>query len=696
MNRPTFDTGKPYQKATATWVRRRLADQQGRCFLHDGDQSGVLLADGVGMGKTWEALAATALILTGLRLRKRRGRVLIICPPNLVSKWEEELSASSPFRKKLNQWVRRRGNTQTAKQIKKTLASVVPVRRSSHVQTEKKYGKVRVESGTFIVSHGLLRRSGYGLSALRQHAWDVIIVDEAHHVRARKALKELAKKNNYCKYKLLLSATPFQLEPREWNHLARLIVEGRTNILGCPEVKAYIEAVSARFEDSKAPELKAEQVRAAEEVLKRIAARTIAAKSPRTYAVLLPDGSEKEIRRIDAFDDKAVRCVFEDIEKSCKRPVNTDAFECAYLQYRYKLANNEDRTFVATKLRRYLSRGEPDKPGKPGVLSTRLVALRKWAKRSWTDDLTDTIKDGQPRKTIIFTAWVGGRDQMGEAEMLKKELSAAFEDALQAVRSKFPQKWETWRIKGQEHIKGLVSKLRIRATVKHDLPGMLARIANDELTATIVGAQKKFLSILHRQIQRQFDAIDAAQRDYKKNYSNSESKNSVEGRGAKRRLNDALGALDRWGEKRALGAVERYTGNENRSDRDRAAASFREVTQPWVLVASNVGAEGIDLQTYTRRIVHYDLEWNPARMEQREGRGDRVGRLLREKLSILYCLVPRTYDERMFHQLVARDRWHGVLLGKAGAKLAADGEMQQVRIESSKFIKKVRLNLSPK
>jgi hypothetical protein len=94
--------------------------------------------------------------------------------------------------------------------------------------------------------------------------------------------------------------------------------------------------------------------------------------------------------------------------------------------------------------------------------------------------------------------------------------------------------------------------------------------------------------------------------------------------------------------------------------------------------------------------VHYDLEWNPTRMEQREGRGDRVGRLLRDPLSIVYCRVPRTYDERMFHQLVARDRWHGVLLGKAAAGMAKDKGAQQVRLESAQFIKKVRLNLAPR
>jgi superfamily II DNA or RNA helicase len=689
MNRPTFETGLTHQKATATWVRRRLADRQGGCFLYDGDQSGVLLADGVGMGKTWEALAATVLILNGMQLKKRKGSVLIICPPNLVTKWEDELSTGSPFRDRLKKWVEDR-QTLTARQIEKTLDCVVPVRRSRHVQTREKYGKSRAESGTYIVSHGLLRRSGDGLSALRQHTWDVIIVDEAHHLAARNALKELVKVNNGCRYKLLLSATPFQLEPKEWSHLAGLIVEGRTTILGRPEIKAYLNAIAARFEDSEAPGPRPIQVQAAQEVLKRIAARTLAAKSPRTYWVLLPDGSQKPIDRIDRLDDKAVQCVFAYIEESYRRTINNHDFECAYLKYRYYLAARGDRTFVATKLRQFLAKGEPGAP------SPRLVALREWAKRTWVLDLKATLKDGFPRKTIVFTSWVG-QVHGGEAEVLKKELSAAFEDALQAVRTQYPQKWEVWRSKGEESIRSLDSKLRIPeidkadAWIKQRLPIILDRIANDELNAVIAGSRDGFRRRLRKQIQQQLNAIEAAWRDY----ATSESKNSVEGRGAKRRLNDALGALERWGDKHGLGSVERYTGNENRITRDRAAAGFREVTQPWVLVASNVGAEGIDLQTYTRRIIHYDLEWNPARMEQREGRGDRVGRLLKEELSIIYCLVPRTYDERMFHQLVARDRWHGVLLGKAGARLVAD-EGMPVRIETAKFIKKARLNLSPR
>lgn len=43
---------------------------------------------------------------------------------------------------------------------------------------------------------------------------------------------------------------------------------------------------------------------------------------------------------------------------------------------------------------------------------------------------------------------------------------------------------------------------------------------------------------------------------------------------------------------------------------------------PSLLLATDVAAEGIDLSRLTR-VVHYDLPWTPARMEQREGRSRR-------------------------------------------------------------------------
>lgn len=46
---------------------------------------------------------------------------------------------------------------------------------------------------------------------------------------------------------------------------------------------------------------------------------------------------------------------------------------------------------------------------------------------------------------------------------------------------------------------------------------------------------------------------------------------------------------------------------------------------PGLLVATECLSEGINLQEYFDAVVHYDLPWNPNRLEQRDGRVDRFG-----------------------------------------------------------------------
>lgn len=69
--------------------------------------------------------------------------------------------------------------------------------------------------------------------------------------------------------------------------------------------------------------------------------------------------------------------------------------------------------------------------------------------------------------------------------------------------------------------------------------------------------------------------------------------------------------------------------------------------------------------------MHHDLAWNPAQLEQRVGRVDRLGSLtlkLREKnplatLEVLYPLVHRTIDERLYRTVKSREKWLEFLLG---------------------------------
>ena len=56
-----------------------------------------------------------------------------------------------------------------------------------------------------------------------------------------------------------------------------------------------------------------------------------------------------------------------------------------------------------------------------------------------------------------------------------------------------------------------------------------------------------------------------------------------------------------------------------------------------VLVATDCLSEGINLQEYFTAVLHYDLPWNPNRIEQREGRVDRFGQTAPEiKTYVLY------------------------------------------------------------
>jgi hypothetical protein len=76
---------------------------------------------------------------------------------------------------------------------------------------------------------------------------------------------------------------------------------------------------------------------------------------------------------------------------------------------------------------------------------------------------------------------------------------------------------------------------------------------------------------------------------------------------------------------------------------------FKDPLGPRVLLSSEVGSEGIDLQ-FCRVVVNYDLPWNPMRVEQRIGRIDRVGQQA-QRLSIVNFKIRDTIEERLYDRL---------------------------------------------
>jgi superfamily II DNA/RNA helicase len=88
-----------------------------------------------------------------------------------------------------------------------------------------------------------------------------------------------------------------------------------------------------------------------------------------------------------------------------------------------------------------------------------------------------------------------------------------------------------------------------------------------------------------------------------------------------RRLREALSETDCADERIAV-----FTGATGQDRREEVKAAFNAdpAKEPLrILICTDAAREGINLQTYCSDLVHFDLPWNPSRLEQRNGRIDR-------------------------------------------------------------------------
>lgn len=87
-------------------------------------------------------------------------------------------------------------------------------------------------------------------------------------------------------------------------------------------------------------------------------------------------------------------------------------------------------------------------------------------------------------------------------------------------------------------------------------------------------------------------------------------------------------------------------------DKDEALRQFESSQGARILLSTEVAAEGVDLQ-FSSLLVNYDLPWNPAKIEQRIGRIDRIGQE-EPQILIWNLLYEGTVDERVHDRLLDR------------------------------------------
>lgn len=707
MSNARFDTGKAHQIAVAKWARQRLADRGGQRFFEEkagdpADQVGCLLADGVGLGKTWEALAAIALLLDKREWRNRRRRakravrqgrrkrrinhrrhtahVLVLLPPGLVAKWWRELHnpERDAFPHRLAKWARQGSREFVAATL--SPASCYVIRKRTDLKKlprgRKKRGRYVLPPGTYLCNWNVLRgEGGHGLdrvNALKNQRWEVVVVDEAHHRRARAALDSL----KHAAYTLLLTATPFQLDMTELHGLTRTLLDRHAphhKVLKRGAVSAFAKAADRAF-DGGDPPTPADK-RAAEEVLRQLVACSDVGRQRRRYFTINRAGEARPITAPSELEETGLVKVFEQGIDA------TDEFDEWYLRQRLRLAGHEagERPrHIAVELRKLLSVNKAPSPPSP-----RLEALGRWACRQFVTDLTATLEDGVPRKLLVFTHL-----KTNVASEIKRVLVEALDAACQEVR-RLPA-WRAMRKKATAGVEKAIAAVTARARSDR-LRARLEQLAR-KLEGTLyfdLFGNERFARLATRDL---IDVIEGEDRLLTR--EGDLELDRTEWHKAQRRTKERTArALFAAVSRSPLAAT--FTGDDTRLQRDAMAEAFKTALAPWILVATNVGSEGIDLHTYSAHLVHFDLEWNPARMEQREGRIDRLGRQLKQPACIYYLLVKDTYDERMFHQLIARQRWHTVLLGRKALQLGkADGP--EAALLSTRQVKSMSLNLDPR
>lgn len=96
--------------------------------------------------------------------------------------------------------------------------------------------------------------------------------------------------------------------------------------------------------------------------------------------------------------------------------------------------------------------------------------------------------------------------------------------------------------------------------------------------------------------------------------------------------------------------------SELADEQRRERIALMENSTQRVMVATDCLSEGINLQELFTAVLHYDLPWNPNRLEQREGRVDRYGQTAKEVKAFLLFGQDNLIDRKVLAILIKKVR----------------------------------------
>ncbi|HVO77378.1 MAG TPA: helicase-related protein, partial [Methanomassiliicoccales archaeon] len=686
-------------------------------------------------------------------------RVLILCKSSLLKKWQEELSRAREKGQGFLQYLTDEYWPKTHP-FRRLLPPQIISRRASadDRRAMRDDGRLQAQHGIYIVNPEVLTERNRihrpFLKRLYATFWDLIIVDEAHHyARWTKPAYIFAPDGDMTNYDqgvrfrkiLALTATPFELDPREMVQLLALVRADKGDLETLKKgLDLYVQGLEQFFSlrrwsetdpqrqaaVSRLRKLRVEDAldvgsRAAglESILRRYLIRNTKQQNERRYFLVNKIDGKYESRQFDKLED-----LRQLLAKSPLLPFDgPDAL--FYLELRELIAQTSEqarehpdtRTFITMELRQGLSsypQVETSKPlrgdlesahrlkklvhgwntGKERRLHPKVQALADVVAAIATAEVqkVETNPATWVSKVLVFSKLISGT-----APQLRKVLH----DRLEPIFADFLAR--QLRAKGwgaRDELAGLIRECMRTglASAKTEMsasrPGWclvpdefghedLAKHHRKHLvdayrdTVLRRAEQSLFLAKCVLDVGKRSDALVRSWVDSQVVAPLKEGLEHVvddyledqpdESRDRDELFKDAEEECIRLlEEQQSIGIVGRFDGANNK-DREAHRRNFNRPFNPFVLLVSRVGEEGIDLQEQCRYVIHYDLEWNPAKMEQREGRVDREGwgRAGEEFIDVRFQLLKGTYEERIFHAVMQRDRWFQVLIGSKRKEL---------------------------
>lgn len=735
------------------------------------DQRGVVLADEVGCGKTYEALGIAALLWhhfrdSGTPIR----RILVVAEPALMHKWFDEIEAPPTKGRGFQQYVA----TEPWRPFLEMLRDVTPLGKKwdGEGRGVRDSGKMQVPPDRVYLVKPLLLTPGRAGEAspmvrwLRKTDWDVIIVDEAHHFtnlkneRSRVFFPDQEPESRMSgltgRFMLALTATPFQLATKEILNLIRIVLAPEADVepIGAGLVRYetalnqfYLRRNAAPSEEGRRrwverlAELRTTDASGGQRpgtpglqnLLRRYLIRNVKDLSERDYRLTERQNGSYGARGFGKLDD--LRPI---VGNSPLIPLEgDDAWVYLHLrdllvdaqQAAQKAKEGEERekpSFIAGDLRQCLSSYEQLSESAilakalpradqtrsvvqrlvetghthpkiaalsavvGGILDREIETLRERPQAGFQkilifntlmhtagalrEALTRTVKDKVDpfvEEQVKGAGWAS----LDEArEMVRKALRDERDVARQRLRGDFDARFlrvthdllANTGLEMKAESRELVDVMFDRAENHCTQPLFLLRMAlwlkGCGEQADPFGVQAFMMKRVGDPLHRSLAAIvDDYLDDTPKQGDAFSEENQERARREIARLARVLAAPE---------YVARFDGRQSDEDREMRRENFNRPYAPLVMLVSRVGEEGIDLQQHTRYILHYDVEWNPAKMEQREGRVDREGRKTRGAIQVQFFLLKDTYEERVFHTVMQRDAWFQVMIGSKRQELA--------------------------